>query len=411
MSALAAPWVKENCTTIGTGNLILNSNIDTFIRFFDTVSANDLVWYTVEDQNGNREAGIGKFDGTNQLIRETIHATLVSGTFNNTNPTPVSLSGSAIVSCTFNAESYNDLISNLTLTYTGVSTGIHYGGVLSINGSDNTKVDISAGAGAILDTTDPTKPVAVKVSWDTIEGITVDALLTDSSSLFGIDIDGNVVQSAVDFDNNAYRNYIAIGGAAHIGNTIVERVYTLKVPSLNLAATLQDLTEALGLINISGNVFSANGANLQINRSAGKTFAFGQNFDIDPNNPNVVSTTASVGDSFLRIRTDGPGQGLITGSFTTMDVTQYDMNSVLTTIPNNNWVNIPLYLYPNSGVNIVKYPIAYHATKADALAYLTSESATDIPELESAVLRGWLTVVKSATALNDTAQAVFTLKV
>lgn len=409
MSALAAPWVKENCTTVGTGNLILDSSIDTFIRFIDTVGTDDLVWYTVEDQNGNREAGIGRFNGTNQLVRETIHATLVSGTFNNINPTAITLTGSSIVSCTFNAESYNEIVKNFVINNTGVSTGIHYGGTLSINSSDNTKVDISAGAGVVLDTSTPSQPVPVSITWDTIEAITVDALLTDSSTLFGIDINGNVVQSAVDFENTAYRDYIAIGGAAHIGNTIVERVYTLKVPSLNIAATLHDLTEALGLINISGNVFSANGANLQINRSAGKTFAFGQNFDNDPNNPNVVSTSISTAQSFLRIKTDGSGGGDITGSFSSMDVTQYDLNGTLTTIPNNQWVNIPLYVYPNSGVNIVKYPIAYHATKADALAYLAPEAANDIPELQSAILRGWLTVTKSATALNDTAQAVFTL--
>lgn len=409
MSALAAPWVKENCTTVGTGNLILDSSIDTFVRFIDIVTTDDLVWYTVEDQNGNREAGIGRFNGTNQLVRENIHVTLTSGTLVNSNPSPLSLSGSSIVSCTFNAESYNEIIKNMTIAHTGVSTGIHYGGSLSINGSDNTKVDVSAGAGVILDTSDPTNPIAVNVVWDDIEGVSVTNIATASSTLFGIDISGNVIQSPINFDNSAYRDYIAIGGAAHIANTVVERVYTLKVPSLNLAATIQDLTEALGLINISGNVFSANGANLQINRSAGTVFAFGQNFDNDPSNPNIVSTTVSTGQNFLRIRTAGAGAGFITGSFATMDVTQYDLNGVLTTIPNNRWVNIPLYVYPNSGVNIVKYPIAHHASKTDALAYLAPEAANDIPELQSAVLRGWLTVSKSATALNDTAQAVFTL--
>ena len=56
---------------------------------------------------------------------------------------------------------------------------------------------------------------------------------------------------------------------------------------LILAAAVYDLADALGFINVSGNVFSANGANLNLNKSVGEIFATGSNYDTAATNPHI----------------------------------------------------------------------------------------------------------------------------
>lgn len=411
MEIKALPWAKETSNTAGTGTITLNGKVASFASFNEGSGVPTKIWYSIEDSNGNREAGVGNFDGLNQIARTQVHSVIINGVLNISNPAPINLSGASIVSCTFNAESYNTLLANLKLSFTGVSTGIHYGGVLSVNAVDNTKVDISAGKGAVLDLTNPGDPLIVEVSWDNLTNVSVTNRLTADSSLFAVNKDGNVIQAATGFTNKEFRENIVLGGVSHPSNTIIAGTYAIKVPSENLASTVRELAEALGAINIEGNLFSANGANLGINRSAGKIFALGQNFDTDITNPNTVNTSASVGQSFLRLKTNGIGGSDITGSFNVMDVQQYDLNGTLTTLSTNSWVNIPLFVYPNSGTNLVKYGVAEHTTLEEALSALPTEVVGNLPVLKTALLRGWLTVKKGATNLSDSTQAVFTPKV
>jgi hypothetical protein len=118
MTINVASWIKETCVTSGTGALVLTSTDSTYIRFNAALVANDEVYYAILDSNGNRETGIGTFDGTATIVRTTISATLNGTTYNDTNPTPLSLTGNSQVICTFTAEAYADL---LTLINNGVA--------------------------------------------------------------------------------------------------------------------------------------------------------------------------------------------------------------------------------------------------------------------------------------------------
>lgn len=98
MAALTANWVKESTATTGTGTINLGGAETGFIAFSDTFSTADTVHYIIEDGN-NKEYGIGTLTtGTPwTLARTTVLETLVSGTFDNTSPAAINLSGSAIV--------------------------------------------------------------------------------------------------------------------------------------------------------------------------------------------------------------------------------------------------------------------------------------------------------------------------
>ena len=51
-------WTAERSTTVGTGAISVTGALDGFVRFIDSVPAGP-VWYSILDENGNREAGGG----------------------------------------------------------------------------------------------------------------------------------------------------------------------------------------------------------------------------------------------------------------------------------------------------------------------------------------------------------------
>ena len=113
-------WTIENSSSQGQGVITLSGSVLTFARFRDTVPAG-MVWYSIEDANGNREAGQGTFDGTNTLARTTINATLVGTLYNDTNPTPINLSGDEIVGITFNNTAFQALIDGISQNVSDIS--------------------------------------------------------------------------------------------------------------------------------------------------------------------------------------------------------------------------------------------------------------------------------------------------
>lgn len=94
---MIANWVNQATSTTGTGTITLGSAETGFIAFGDALADGDFVPYVIEDGN-DREAGIGTYtvSGTT-LARTEVRYTLVSGTYDDTSPVAISLSGSATV--------------------------------------------------------------------------------------------------------------------------------------------------------------------------------------------------------------------------------------------------------------------------------------------------------------------------
>lgn len=95
--ANVANFVKESCSTFGTGNLILTGAISGFTTFASALPAGS-VYYTIVDGT-NREAGIGTYDGAATIVRSNVIATLASGVYDDISLTPLVLTGAAVVGC------------------------------------------------------------------------------------------------------------------------------------------------------------------------------------------------------------------------------------------------------------------------------------------------------------------------
>lgn len=84
--------VYETTTTSGTGTITLTA-VTGRPRFSDA-GVGELVPYAIKDGN-NWEWGMGTVAATNTLVRAVVTATYVSGTYDNTSPTAITLSGSS----------------------------------------------------------------------------------------------------------------------------------------------------------------------------------------------------------------------------------------------------------------------------------------------------------------------------
>ena len=99
MTIVAANWVGENTSTIGTGPLALSGAISTFCPFSVLPDGSE-VYYTLQE-GFNRETGIGVV--SNGTLTRNVQATLVEGVYTETD-IPISLSGNGQVFAVINAD-------------------------------------------------------------------------------------------------------------------------------------------------------------------------------------------------------------------------------------------------------------------------------------------------------------------
>ena len=297
-----------------------------------------------------------------------------------------------------NQDKYNALINNL-------STGICHGGILSINGLDNTKFDISAGHGQIVDNSDCENPIITKVSWSAKVGLIDTYRLTDPETFIAIDVNGIVIQETEWFDNEDKRDYIILGTVGHPDLGIIEYVIPETVLAVDTNLQFECFCEALGAFNIEGNDYLANGANLKLNKSAGKTFDSGTNYANSQVHPSIVTTNAETEiDIIYNFTLLGAEWSDLTVSV--VNPNQYDTLNGLATVPDGKWTIQTFYQYAPLNYNEMQYGQVYYDSKEDAEAKINAQ-ITIAPLLEFDTFRGWLIVIKGATDLSNPAQAKF----
>jgi hypothetical protein len=124
MTAQTGSWVAENTSTAGTGAIALAGAISEHTTFATVMTVGE-VWYSIKDSVGNRECGIGDFNGSGSIARTDVHATLTAGVYSNS-VTPLSLVPPSVISCTFNAMAYRDINTNISSVAASVATKMNW---------------------------------------------------------------------------------------------------------------------------------------------------------------------------------------------------------------------------------------------------------------------------------------------
>jgi hypothetical protein len=285
------------------------------------------------------------------------------------------------------------------------STGVKTGGVVSIGTGGAgvaTTFTIASGVGMVVDNT-VTPATLVNVSWSAKTDVAVTNIGTQPITFVAIDSSGNVVQQATDFSGALHRQYIVIGTIIHTNLTTVTAVNQGQHLAISPQAQLNDLFQSLAGFNITGNIFSANGANLNLNKTAGEIFKQGANYSTSANDPNIVVTGSLTVATFRYNNQTGSASGILSA----IDPNNYDLAGVTTAVSVNKFTIQRIYLFSSNLLAIQRGQIEYNSL-AEAKASIQTETFIVNPSIvPNGVLRSYLIVQQGATALNSATKAFF----
>lgn len=283
-----------------------------------------------------------------------------------------------------------------------LSTGLIKSGVISING-DNTKYNVSAGIGIITNFDDPENPTSTIVNFPAVVAKTPSYLTTSNITYVAINSSGTVTESATPFTPEQRRTLIILGAVIHSNLTNINVVNNISAPTNASTNQLHDLMEAIGALNLSGNKFGPNNANLLMNKSAGTIFKLGSNFVNDWKNPHVLGQSALTGLTF-RYRTQNGTEG---SDVTSINPNVYDLNNVLTAVPSNRYSIQTITLF-QSGLVRVQYGQETYGSLSEAEAAISTRSYSVESNIAlNGITRAYLLVKEGSTSLTNTANAKF----
>lgn len=293
----------------------------------------------------------------------------------------------------FDNEKAGDLLALLS------STGVRSGAVMSVNGGDNTKFDIATGVGYIVDYSTPSAPSIKRIAIGPFTAQTVTNLASADFTWILIDSSGSIIQQNTVPTATQRRQNIVLGRLNHSNRTNISFANTLPDFTFSSISQLGDLMDSIGPFNITGNVISANGANLSLNKSAGTIFQKGYNYSSSTTSPHIVTTAGLTALTFAyQNQTGGPGSNV-----TVLDPTTYDVGGVTTTVPASNNATVQrVYLFGSNSVRIQRGQ-AFYPSFANALQDYTQETFVESPLISGfAVPIAYIVMTKSCTSLQNT---------
>lgn len=335
-------------------------------------------------------------------------------------PQPLGTSGGGVL--TFWAESGEYWVHLDTETFgvtvgmsqaqAGLSTGVASGGELTANVGDPTMLDIGPVDGYIVDYLAGTQaePVITRVK-AAAQTVALDAAaLLRTVTWWLIDATGAVIQQEAKPGNAQRRTHLVLGVTAFAAGTIfVDQSLPVVLPQT--ANQLADLMDALGPFTITGNIITANGANLMINQSAGTLFSRAFNHfagQVLTNDPHVNPVPAQTPAQF---RYSNQSTTVFSGLTSTVDVANYDNAGVVTPVGggNNSSTVQRVWLFASNTVDarmVIQYGQTVHASLAAATNAIGSGTYTVTPAIVgNGALIAYIAATRTATNLSDPTQA------
>lgn len=281
-----------------------------------------------------------------------------------------------------------------------LSTGLIKNGLISANG-DPTKFDITSGIGIISNFDDPENPTSTIINFPAFTGVTPTYLLTGTITYVAINNTASIVMQATPFTPEQRRSLIVLGAVIHSNLTTINVINNISAPSNASTNQLHDFIEAVGALNLTGNKYTANGANLQLDKSAGLIFKLGSNFANDWKNPHELAQTAGTSLTF-RYRTQNGTEG---SDRINLDPALYDLNKVLTSVPNNKFTIQTVTMF-QSGVTRIQYGQNVYDDLATAKnAVFTRNFVLEPNSKENGIIRAYIIMKNTTTSLQNVADA------
>lgn len=285
------------------------------------------------------------------------------------------------------------------------STGVWYWPTPCISIASTTTFSVTAIEGQIVDTTTaPGSTSITRVSYPGGTNITATQRTTAPTTYLLIDANSQLVQLATVPTEAQRRDMIFLGIIAHPGLTVLTSVDVQPDICTNPGAQIRELWAAIRYVN-EGIAPYANGANLQLNITGGHLHGLGLNWAGDTKNPMVRAVGPYIAAQ-MRYRLRAGGTFAAT---TSIDPTRWDNAGVLATVGGgiNSATNQRIYIAP-AGQIVIQYGQTVYPSLDAAISNAATETFVVAPSAaENLHQIGILSVIRTATALNNTAQARF----
>jgi hypothetical protein len=253
-------------------------------------------------------------------------------------------------------------------TKSNLSTGLLRNGLITID-VDPTKYSITAGVGVVSNFSDPLNITTTIVNFPAINGRTPSYLTSSNITYIAVNASGIIVESALPFTATENRSLIILGAAIHSNKVNINLINNISSPSNDVKNQLNDFMNAVGALNESGNKYTANGANLSLDKTAGTIFKNGSNFANDNTNPHQLSQSQLTALTF-RYRTQNGTEG---ADRTVLDPSVYDLNNVLTSVPTNRFTITTVDMF-QSGTSRLQYGQNTYSTLDEAEKAINTRS-------------------------------------
>jgi len=281
-----------------------------------------------------------------------------------------------------------------------LSTGLIKNGAISIN-ADPTKYNISAGIGVITNYDNPEIPTCTIVNFAATTGKTPTYLTSGNITYVAINSSGVIVEQATAFTTSQRRDLIILGAVIHSNLTTINVVNNISAPTNADTNQLHDLMSYIGALNLTGNKYTANGANLSLDKSAGIIFKPGVNFANDWKKPHELDEALQTLLTF-RYRTQTGVEG---SDVTVLNPALYDLAGVLTTVPSNKFTIQTVTMF-QTGLTRIQYGQNIYNSLAEAEnAILTRAFVVESNIAMNGITRAYIILRNSTTSLQNVSDA------
>jgi len=319
MSSKVGDWVEERCSTIGAGNLILIGPTEPSQVSFAQTMPSGPVLYSIKD-GINRETGIGNYNGGNTIVRSNVKANLFEGIYNEVEPSPIPLSGFAVVSCTLTADSYNlvsegveDMASAVQQNSEDILENSNALVVNTYNIAQNTS-DITDNTSAILQNSSNISQNSTVISTNSAN--------IETNTLELIDVNSDILDNA---------NLIAINAADITQNAadILVNVGAIDQNAADIIAIGDGGGDQALLIQANTDNIAINAADILINAG-----------DIDQNAADIIAVDDIVDDHALLIQGNTDSIAINAAGIVSVDTDVSFRESAMTALENGGYVSI-----------------------------------------------------------------------
>jgi hypothetical protein len=303
-------------------------------------------------------------------------------------------------------------------SYTNLSTIKNTGGDIVLN--NTTSFNISAGYGIVVDhdvVVNGYYPQVSRVLWGDITNNSITQYAASGYSFVYVGISGSNFPvlgipyiTPRDWTEEERRKYILLGKVNFRLGTI-NAIRNIQYTGIETYANIADLSDAIGTLNLNGNDYSASSTNLTIKKSAGSSYRFATNTELNTKQPSQTTDNSIDPVIFRYVYQNGTDPEI--AKYTSLvanicgDIWD-DGSGILQSVSANNWTIQRIYFFPISNTSYI-FAGQQQYTSQDAALVNLSQEDFNIPDdvMNGASFRGWVVIKQGITNVADTSAARF----